>query len=315
MRIGVDAMGGDFAPEVVVLGAIDAAKSVPDGTKIVLFGTQPEIERIIKDSGEKLDSKIEIVHTTEVIEMGESPTTAFSKKTDSSIVVGFAHLQKGLIDGFASAGSTGAMMVGCMYMVKIIDGVIRPTIATPLPTFDGGSFLLLDAGLNIDAKPEVLSQYGTIGSVYAKTVGGVACPRVGLLNIGEEEEKGNIQTKAAYQLLKENPTINFIGNIEGKNLLKGDADVVVCDGFAGNIILKMMESFCPFLEPIKNKDNAAFIDGLNYESYGGTPVLGVNATVVIGHGCSSRLAIKNMILQTGSTIESGLVTKIKEVIE
>lgn len=310
MRVGVDAMGGDYAPEVVVLGAIEAAKTISTDTTIVLFGDQPIIEKIIESSGEKLNN-LEIVHTTEVIEMGESPTSAFSKKSDSSIVVGFNHLQSGLIDGFASAGSTGAMMVGCMHIIKKVDAVIRPTIATPLPTFNNSKFLLLDAGLNIDVKPEVLCQYGQIGSIYSKAIHGIDSPRVALLNIGEESEKGSVQTKAAHQLMAESKDFNFIGNVEGKSMMNGDADVIVCDGFTGNIVLKLLESFSPYMEDFKNKENQHFVNGLNYETYGGTPVLGVNAPVIIGHGCSTSLAIKNMIFKTEEVIRARLIDKIK----
>lgn len=308
MRIGIDAMGGDFAPRVAVLGAIDAAKIMPDCT-IVLFGDRSKIDEIISE--EKIDlSNVEIVHTSEVIGMSDSPTSAFQKKPDSSIVVGFTHLKNGLIDGFASAGNTGAMMVGCIYSIGLIKGVLRPTIATALPTFSGGRFILMDVGLNIDIKPEVLSQYGILGSIFAKSIFGIENPRVALLNIGEEEEKGNAQSKAAYQLMKEDD-YNFIGNIEGKALLHDDTDVVLCDGFTGNVVLKLLESFSPFLEgnPTINK---SFIAGLNYETFGGTPVLGVDAPVIIGHGCSSIMAIKNMTLRTIEMAKSSVIEEIKE---
>lgn len=308
MRIGIDAMGGDYAPLVAVLGVLDAAKTISDST-FVLFGDKSEIEQIISEY-DNAPENIEIVHTTQVIEMRDSPTSAFQKKPDSSIVVGFTHLKQGLIDGFASAGSTGAMMVGCVYVIKTIDGVLRPTIATPLPTFDGGMFILMDVGLNIDVKPEVLSQYGVLGSVYAQSVYGIKNPKVALLNIGEEEEKGNTQTKATYQLMK-NEDYNFIGNIEGKALLTGKADIVLCDGFMGNVILKLVESFSPALNGI-NGLNKSFVKGLNYETYGGTPVLGVNAPVIIGHGCSSRVAIKNMAICTVEVTKSSMINDIKE---
>ncbi len=308
MRIGVDAMGGDYAPETAVLGALDAAFALPEST-IVLFGDEASINKVISEQ-KSIPTNIEIVHTTEVIEMAESPTTAFSKKPDSSIVVGFGYLAKGAIDAFASAGSTGAMMVGCMYVLKPIEGVLRPTIATPFPTFDGQEIILLDVGLNIDAKPEVLAQYGILGSIFSETVMGVEKPRVALLNIGEEQEKGNQQTKPTFPLLMESD-INFVGNIEGKYLLKGGADVVVCDGFVGNIILKLLESFEPMLSQIEGI-NPKFVEGLNYETYGGTPVIGVSAPVIIGHGCSSSTAIKNMILRANLVAKSNMIERIKE---
>ncbi len=308
MRIGIDAMGGDLAPQVAVMGTLDAAISAPECT-FVLFGNKGEIDEILSQNG-TCPSNVEIVHTTQVIDMGDSPTSAFQKKPDSSIVVGFNHLQNGQIDAFASAGSTGAMMVGCVYIVKSIEGVMRPTIATPLPTFDGGRFILLDVGLNIDVKPEVLSQYGLLGSIFCNSIYGIENPRIGLLNIGEEDEKGNAQSKAAHALLKEEKSINFIGNIESKSILSGVADVVLCDGFTGNIVLKLLESFSPVLENNTQLERS-FIEGLNYETYGGTPVIGVNSPVIIGHGCSTRFAIKNMALRTLKVASSSLIENIK----
>ena len=311
MRIGIDAMGGDFAPLVAVMGTLDAAISVPEST-FVLFGDKGEINKILSQQ-DGCPSNIEIIHTSQVIDMCDSPTSAFQKKPDSSIVVGFNHLQEGKIDAFASAGSTGAMMVGCVYIIKAIDGVMRPTIATPLPTFDGGRFILLDVGLNIDAKPEVLAQYGLLGSIFAQSLYGIESPRIGLLNIGEESEKGNAQSKATHALLKEENSINFIGNIEGKSILSGDVDVVLCDGFTGNIVLKLLESFSPVLKE-NTQINRAFVDGLSYETFGGTPVIGVNSPVIIGHGCSTRLAIKNMALRALQVASSSLIKNIKDKI-
>ena len=304
-------MGGDFAPEATVLGAIAALREVDPGSRIVLFGDKNRMTEILDREHVPADS-FDIVHTSEVIEMGDNPTQAFSKKTDSSIVVGFTHLMNGQVDGFASAGSTGAMMVGCMYTVKQIEGVIRPTISSLAPTLDGGEVLLLDVGLNVDCKPDVLYQYGIIGSTYAKSVMGKETPRVALLNIGEEKEKGNIQTKATYELMEGSADFNFVGNIEAKHLFDGTiADVVVCDGFVGNTILKQTEGFYEMAraQGLKN----TFFDNYNYENVGGTPVLGINSTVLIGHGCSSPLAVKNMILQTEMTIQAGVADKLREI--
>lgn len=310
MRIGIDIMGGDYAPKATVEGVVMASKAVGKNTTIVLFGDKNQIESLLKENNAQLEN-IEIVHTDEVIEMGEAPTQAFTKKQNSSIVVGFQYLKEEKIDGFASAGSTGAMMVGCMFTIKPIEGVLRPTIMTPLPSFEGKTLYLLDVGLNIDCKPEVLEQYGLIGSIYAETQG-TENPRVALLNIGEEEEKGNAMTKAAHQLMKGATKYNFIGNVEPKHLFTGEADVLVCDGFIGNIVLKTAEGLFPFL--IKNEEmrKSPFIKGFNYELAGGTPVLGINSTVVIGHGCSTPLAIKNMILQTEKCVKADLVGKIKK---
>lgn len=310
MRIGIDIMGGDYAPKATIEGVIMASKAVGKKTTIVLFGDKQNIESILAENDARLDN-IEIVHTDEVIEMGDAPTQAYSKKQNSSIVIGFQHLKEGKIDGFASAGSTGAMMVGCMFTIKPIEGVLRPTIATPLPSFDGKTIYLLDVGLNIDCKPEVLEQYGLIGSIFAEAQG-IENPKVALLNIGEEEEKGNALTKAAHQLMKNATTYNFVGNVEPKLLFTGAADVLVCDGFIGNIVLKTAEGLFPFLTKNEEMRKSPFIKGFNYELAGGTPVLGINSTVVIGHGCSTPLAIKNMILQTEHCVKANLVDKIKK---
>ncbi len=304
-------MGGDYAPEATVLGAIAALPKIKKNSRIILFGDQIRIREILEREQTPVDN-FEIVHTSEVIEMGDHPTQAFTKKTDSSITVGFRYLMEGRVDGFASAGSTGAMMVGCMYTVKQIDGVTRPAISTLIPCVDGGEMLLLDVGLNADCKPDVLYQYGIIGSTYAKSVLGKENPRVALLNIGEEKEKGNIQTKAAYELMEGSKDFNFVGNLEAKHLYDGTiADVAVCDGFVGNTILKQSEGI---YEIAKQQGlEHTFFDKFNYEHVGGTPVLGINSTVLIGHGCSSPLAITNMILQTEMTVQAGVAGKLREI--
>lgn len=304
-------MGGDYAPEAAVLGAIGAANEMLPTSKLVLFGDKARIEAILERENVASET-FEIVHTSEVIEMGDKSVHAFIGKPDSSISVGFKHLKTGAIDGFASAGSTGGMMVGCMHAIKLMPGVIRPAISTIVPTLSGGgSSLLLDVGLNIDCKPDVLYQYGLIGSIYAKSVLGIENPRVALLNIGEEREKGNLVTKAAYELMDGASDFNFVGNIEGKYLCSGEiADVIVCDGFIGNTLLKQYEGFYELSRSLGIEND--FIDRMNYESIGGTPVLGVGATVVIGHGCSTARAIKNMILQTERTVMGGFVAKLRE---
>ncbi len=313
-KIGIDAMGGDFAPEAAVLGAIEAAKAVGSDSRIVLFGDKNAIEAILER--EKCPaSTFDIVPTTEIITMSDHPAQAFAKKTDSSIAVGFGYLAKGLIDGFASAGSTGAMMVGSMYAVKPIEGVIRPTISSLIPTATGRPSLLLDVGLNVDCKPEVLYQYGIIGSIYAQSVLGIENPRVALLNIGEEREKGNAQAKATHELMADNGGLfNFVGNVEGTHLFSNQvADVIVCDGFVGNILLKQAESIYHITRKMGIQN--PFLDQMNYEAVGGTPVLGINAPVIIGHGCSSPLAIKNMILQTEKTVKADLANKLKQILK
>ena len=313
IRIGLDAMGGDFAPEVAVKGAIMALAEVGESCRIVLFGDEVRIREIL-DAEHCSAEHFDIVATTEVIEMGDHPVRAFQQKGDSSITVGFRHLTEGRIDGFASAGSTGAIMVGSTQVVKVIEGVIRPTISTAVSTIEGTPVMLLDIGLNIDCRPDVLEQYALIGSIYAKSVLGIESPRVALLNIGAEATKGNLQAKATYELLQvghETGRYNFVGNIEASHIFTSKiADVVVCDGFVGNTIIKLSEG----LYSINAKSDAThpFWEGLNYENTGGTPVLGINAPVVIGHGKSTPLAIKNMLLSTKHAICNRLVEHLKE---
>ena len=309
LKIGIDAMGGDYAPTAVVQGALMALAEIDAKSGIVLFGDRAEIERLLLASGEPED-RFTIVATTEVIGMSDHPAQAFAKKSDASIVVGFKYLAAKKIDGFASAGNTGAMMVGCMHAIKPIEGVIRPGISSTLPTLQGGHAILMDVGLNVDCKPEVLHQYGMIGSVYAKSVLGIQKPRVALLNIGEEREKGNLQTRAAYELMEGSDRFHFVGNIEAKQLLTGEiADVIVCDGFVGNTILKQAEGFHAMAQQRNLKDE--YIDQLNYENIGGTPVLGIHAPVIVGHGSSTSLAIKNMILQTEKAIRAALPEQLQ----
>ena len=312
LKIGLDAMGGDFAPEAAVKGAVAAAGKVASDSRIVLFGDRGRITELLAAENCPAET-FDIVHTTEVIEMGDHPAKAFQQKADSSITVGFMHLAKGLIDGFASAGSTGAMMVGSMYAVKPIEGVIRPTISSLVPTVGGHPAVILDVGLNVDCKPEVLCQYGLIGSIYAESVLGIKEPRVAVLNIGEEETKGNAQAKAAHDMMKEqaaNMGFNFVGNVEGGYIFTGKtADVIVCDGFVGNTVLKMAEGLYR-INKAMGGDNA-FWAAMNYENFGGTPVLGVNAPVIIGHGCSTPRAIENMILSTERTVKADFTAKLR----
>ncbi len=310
LKIGIDAMGGDFAPEAAVKGAIMALDSLGDQSRIVLFGDKEQIIKIFESEGVD-PSAMDIVHTTEVIEMGDHPAKAFQQKADSSITVGFGYLAAGKIDGFASAGSTGAMMVGSMYAVKPIEGVLRPTISSLIPTVKGTPAMILDVGLNVDCKPEVLAQYGILGSIYAQAALGIENPRVALLNIGEEEAKGNAQSKATYDLMKQSTGYNFVGNVESSYIFTGKiADVIVCDGFVGNTMLKMAEGLYRINKAITGSDHP-FWEAMNYEHVGGTPVLGINAPVVIGHGSSSALAIKSMVLTTEGCVKSQVTQKIQ----
>ena len=313
IRIGLDAMGGDFAPEVVVKGAVMALDLLDENSRVVLFGDAKVIGELLAKE-DYAEERIDIVATSQVVEMGDHPVRAFQQKRDSSLVVGFQYLASGLIDGFASAGSTGAMMVGSTQVVKVIDRVIRPTISTVVPTMTGAPVMILDVGLNVDCKPDVLEQYALIGSIYAESVLGVYKPRVALLNIGAESSKGNLQTKAAYELLQlggESGRYNFVGNIEASHIFTSKvADVVVCDGFVGNTVLKLAEGLYAINAKLGTTNH--FLEGMNYEHIGGTPVLGINAPVVIGHGKSTAEAIKSMILATKRTIESGMVESLKE---
>ena len=225
--------------------------------------------------------------------------------------VGFQLLADGKIDAFISAGNTGVMMVGVFYTIKAIEGVLRPTISTVIPKVQGGYGLLLDVGLQADCKPENLLQNAILGSIYAQNILEIENPTVGLINIGEEEGKGNLLSQAAYKLLKENESINFIGNIEGRELLTGKADVMVCDGFTGNIILKLGESIFDIAKS-RNLAEDDYFQRFNFETYGGTPILGVDKPVIVGHGISTAIAFKNMILLAVKMIETKLLEKMKE---
>nr|MBR2110867.1 phosphate acyltransferase PlsX [Alistipes sp.] len=339
IRIGIDAMGGDFAPEVAIEGAVRALKLIDKESRIVLFGDEKRIVELIKKYGAKVED-FDIVATTEVIEMGDHPAKAFVAKKDSSISVGFRYLAEGKVDGFASAGSTGAMMVGSMQVIKPIEGVIRPVLATLIPTISPEKGIqrsvLMDVGLNVDAKPEVLAQYGLLGSIYAKSALGLEKPRVAVLNIGEEEGKGNVQAKATYDLMKADTRFNFVGNVEASYIFTDKiADVVVADAFVGNSLLKMGESLYrinhrlggkipslrKMLRPLLGRIipklywQQDFWDAMNAESIGGVQVMGVNAPVMIGHGSSSPRAICSMILSMERDIKSNFPEHLRQALK
>ena len=304
-------MGGDFAPEATVLGAILAYKQISD-SKLVLIGDKDAALKILQDNNFD-PANFEFVHTTEVIGMGEHPTKAIVQKPNSSIAVGYGLLKEGRIQAFSSAGNTGAMLVGAMFSVKTIPGVSRPAITTIVPKLKGPLGVLLDVGANADCKPDNLLQFGILGSLFAEFIYGIKSPRVGLINIGEEEEKGNMLSLAAYPLLKESTQINFVGNMEGRDLFADAADVFVCDGFTGNVILKLAESF--YVISLKKGFNDEFFNKFNYEQYGGSPILGINAPVVVGHGISNPEAIKNMVLLSKNMVETGLVEKMQQAFQ
>ncbi|MCX6330451.1 MAG: phosphate acyltransferase PlsX [Bacteroidia bacterium] len=312
MKIGLDVMGGDFAPDAVIEGAVDSLQHLSAVDDLVLIGDENSIKKKLKELDCEL-SRFKIVHTTQVIEMGDVPAKAYSQKPDSSIAVGYRMLKEKQIDGFCSAGNTGAMLVGASYTVNVIPGVLRPALATIVPSLNSRNSVILDVGLSPDCKPDVLLQYGILGSLFAKYVLKVNNPTVRLLNIGEEESKGTAAVKAAYEMMKEHPGLNFEGNIEANSLFSETmADVIVCDGFVGNVVLKQTEAFHHIYKTRNLKDS--FFDRLDFENIGGTPVVGINANVVIGHGISKRKAIMNMILQTWAVVHVNLAQKIKEAI-
>lgn len=312
MKIGLDIMGGDFAPDATVSGAILAYNELPSTVRLVLIGDKEQIISSLTEKGADFNN-FDIVHASEVISMGEHPTKAFTQKPNSSISIGFHLLKEGGIDGFASNGNTGAMLVGSMFSVKTIPGVIRPCITSLLPKENGETGLILDVGINADCKPDVLYQFAILGSLFAEHVYGIKKPKVGLLNIGEEPEKGNLISQATHSLMKDTKDFNFIGNVEGRDIFNDMADVIVCDGFTGNVVLKQAEALYTMIK--KRGLSDAYFDRFNYENYGGTPVLGINSTVMIGHGISNDIAVKNMLLLTKDIVEAKLSDKIKQAFQ
>lgn len=312
IRLGIDIMGGDFAPRETVLGAIMASYKLPENFQLILIGDENIITNTLREEKAEIQ-KFQIINTTEVIGMSEAPTKAIAQKPDSSIAMGFNLLKDDHIDAFASAGNTGAMLVGAMFSVKAIPGIIRPAISSIVPKENGSIGLILDVGVNADCKPEILQQFGLLGSLLAEHVYNIPTPRVGLLNIGEEEEKGNLLSQAAHQLMKNSSDFNFIGNIEGRDLFNEAVDVIVCDGFTGNVVLKAAESFYSLLK--RRGINDDYFERFNYENYGGTPILGVNSNVIIAHGISKAKAIMNMILLTKEVTEARLSEKVKSAIQ
>ena len=312
MRIGIDILGGDFAPQATVRGSILAYNELAGKATIVLIGDENDIKSVCREEGFD-HTNFEIVNTIESIGMDEYPAKAFTQKPNASIPLGFKLLKTGKISGFASAGNTGAMLVGAMQVVKSVPGVLRPCITAAIPKNSDVPTILLDVGINPDCKPDVLYQYAILGSLYAEMVYNVNNPRVALFNIGTEEEKGNLLTKATHQAMKGTKDFNFIGNVEGTDLFREDVDVIVCDGFVGNAILKEAEAFYMLIRKRKIKDD--FFEKFNYENYGGTPILGINAPAIIGHGISGPGAIKNMILHTVHVVQAQLTEKIKLAFE
>ena len=326
MKIAIDAMGGDHAPRSIIEGVIKAVETYDD-VEFTLVGKEEEIKKYLHN-----DKKITILHTDEYISGEEEPVRAVRRKKNSSLVLMAKEVKDGRADACISAGNTGALMTAGLLVVGRIKGIERPALAPTFPTIGGEGFLMLDVGANVDAKPEHLFNYAVMGSIYAEKVRGIANPKVGLLNVGTEDKKGNELTKAAFELIKETPSINFVGNVEARDLLTGVCDVVVTDGFTGNIALKAIEGTAlsvftmlkdvltsdlksklaaavlkPKLKSIKNK--------MDYSEYGGAALFGLKAPVVKAHGSSDANAVFNAIRQTRYMVQSEMVKNIQEQIE
>lgn len=304
-------MGSDHGPAVPVRGALMAQRELPADVRLVLIGDQPRILALLAAEGAD-PSAFDIVPSQDDIAMSDNPTKAFQAKPRSSISVGFQLLKEGRIDAFASTGNTGAMLVGSVFILKPITGVIRPCIPTLVPKEGGGVGVLLDVGANADCKADVLTQFGLLGALLARHVYHVPDPKVALLNIGEEEKKGDILRQSTYELMKEQRQYRFVGNVEGRDIFDPKADVMVCDGFTGNVVLKVIEGFHDLLEG--HGVNDPFLHRFNYENYGGLPVLGVNGNVIIGHGISNDIAIKSMVMAAREVVLSKLNDRIREAL-
>jgi glycerol-3-phosphate acyltransferase PlsX len=328
IRIAIDAMGGDFAPVNVLSGGLDALRETSNRFEVVFVGPRETITTALAKLPHD-GMNYSVSHASQVIDMHDGATAALKQKKDSSIAVGMTMHKNGEVQAFVSAGHTGAMMSASTLILGRIEGVSRPTIGTFFPS-EHGVALLVDAGANVDCKPLHLLEFGIMGSIYTSEMMGIASPTVGLLNIGEEDSKGNDIVKEAYALLKASK-LNFIGNVEGRDILPGKANVVVCDGFVGNILLKFGESVPSFLKTRLKAFASQSIVGslmgllmkgtlrgalrsLDYEEFGGVPVLGVNGVSIIGHGKSTPKAIKNMILKAEEMIRHNINGRIGEAI-
>jgi glycerol-3-phosphate acyltransferase PlsX len=310
MNIGLDMMGGDHAPQEAVKGLHLYLSETADPARVFCIGDTALVQPLLEEHGVN-QAGLQLVHAPETIGYHEHPTKALKEKQQSSIAIGFHLLATGKIDAFLSAGNTGAMLVGAMFSIKPLEGILRPTIATIVPKLSGSTGLLLDVGLNADCKPEQLNQFAELGTLYAQHILGIEDPAVGLMNVGEEEGKGNILAQATYPLLKENTRINFAGNVEGRDLFNDKADVIVCDGFTGNILLKMAESFYEIAH-LRGVAKDDYFSRFHYENYGGTPVLGIAKPVIIGHGISNARAFRNMITIGETMIRTDLCGRMAD---
>jgi glycerol-3-phosphate acyltransferase PlsX len=318
MRIALDAMGSDRAPAIEVEGAVGALSSLGGDFKLVLVGDRPVIEAELQLHPRAPLDRIEVVHASQRIEMGESPVQAIRRKPNSSIVMGLNLHKRGEVDAFISAGSTGAVMAGSLVILRPLPGVDRPAIGTLIPTREG-HLLLIDAGANVDTRPHHLLQFAHLGTIYAEDLMGVERPRVGLLNIGEEPEKGDELSVDAYRLLAES-SLNFVGNVEGRGVIAHDCDVLVCDGFVGNVLLKFYESVAGFIIELLRKetesvrgeiDLSRVFQVLDYTETGGAPLLGVNGVTIICHGGSPPRAVRNAIRVAVQAVERNMVRHIQ----
>ncbi len=324
MKLALDGMGGDNAPKSVVEGALLALNQIPN-LEIQLYGQQEKLEPFLK-----MHDRLTIVHCEEVVGGTDDPARAVRRKKDSSMARMMDAVEEGKADACLSAGNTGALMAGGLFKVGRIEGIARPALATTLPTLDGKGFLMLDLGANADARPEHLLQYAIMGDIYAKKVGGLQKPRIGLLNIGTEDKKGNDLTKAAFELLKE-ADLNFIGNVEARDLLEGVADVVVTDGFTGNMVLKSIEGTAgalftmlkeAFMSSTKTKISAVLMKNnlrdlknkMDYTEYGGAGLFGLQAPVIKAHGSSNGKAIFSAIRQANTMVEHTVIPTITDTV-
>jgi len=307
MRIAVDAMGGDFAPKELVKGAVQAADALA-GVEVILVGDRERVEAELAEYPP--NSRLHVRHAPEVIEMHESPAAAVRCKPDASIVVAGDMVRAGEADALVSVGHTGAAMVVGAMRVGRIDGISRPTIGAPMPTRRGHA-VILDAGATVDCEPQNLVQFAVMGAVYAEHIRGIPSPKVGLFSIGEEATKGNELVKATFPLLQE-AGLNFVGNIDGKDLFRGTVDVVICDGFVGNTILKVAEGLAEMmLERIPDEAlRRTLAKGTDYSEYGGAPLLGIRGVCIIGHGRSSAKAVTNAIRVATIAVEQDMVRRI-----
>jgi len=304
-------LGGDYAPQEAVKGIARYLSEGGQAQRLVLLGHTAELSSLLEAHG--LDpTHFALEHAPERIDMHEHPTKALKEKKTSSIAVGFGQLAAGQIDALISAGNTGAMLVGALMSIKALPGIHRPTIGAYMPRENGKLGFLLDAGINADCKPEFLAQFALLGTLFLQHVLGVSAPRVGLLNIGEEEGKGNLLAQAAYPLLQQQAGIHFIGNIEGRDILLDKADVIVCEGFTGNVVLKIAESIHDIV--VRRNIQDSYFDRFHFETYGGVPVLGVSKPIIIGHGISGSQSFMNMIRLAEKMIEKDLLGKISEAI-